>query len=64
MKKILRVTVPLTSRIAPALGAVLILVGLLASSKVHMAQSTSSPTITTDKSDYVPGETVVISGSG
>jgi len=64
MKKILRVTVPLTSRIAPALGAVLILVGLLASSKVDMAQSTSSPTITTDKSDYVPGETVVISGSG
>ena len=65
MKKILRVTVPLTSRIAPALGAILILVGLLASSKVHMAQvSTSSPTITTDKSDYAPGETVVMSGSG
>src|SRR5207244_6371405 len=35
------------------------------SSKVHMAQvSTSSPTITTDKSDYAPGETVVMSGSG
>jgi len=65
MKKILQATVPLTSRIAPALGAILILVGLLASSKVHMAQvSTSSPTITTDKSDYAPGETVVMSGSG
>ncbi|PYK92046.1 MAG: hypothetical protein DME35_00250, partial [Verrucomicrobia bacterium] len=65
MKKILQATVPLTSRIAPALGAILILVGLLASSKVHMAQvSTSSPTITTNKSDYAPGETVVMSGSG
>src|SRR5438093_7905065 len=65
MKKILRVTVPFTSRIAPALGAILILVGLLASSSVHMAQvSTSSPTITTDKSDYAPGETVGMSGSG
>src|SRR5438874_10386991 len=65
MKKILRVTIPLTSRIAPALGAILILVGLLASSQVHMAQvSTSSPTITTNKSDYAPGETVVMSGSG
>src|SRR5437660_457639 len=65
MKKILQATVPLTSRIAPALGVILILEGLLASSKVHMAQvSTSSPAITTDKSDYAPGETVVMSGSG
>ena len=64
MSKIFRAATPLTSRIAPVLGAVLVLIGLMASSQLHLAQVTAGSTVTTDKSDYVPGETVVISGSG
>src|SRR5882724_3583435 len=64
MSKIFRAAAPLTSRIAPVLGAVLVLIGLMASSQLHLAQVTAGSTVTTDKSDYVPGETVVISGSG
>src|SRR5256885_9814570 len=64
MSKIFRAATPLTSRIAPVLGAVLVLIGLMASSQLHLAQVTAGSTVTTDKSDYVPGESVVISGSG
>src|SRR6266403_1176659 len=64
MSKIFRAAAPLTSRIAPVLGAVLVLVGLIASSQLHLAQVTAGSTVTTDKNDYAPGETVAISGSG
>src|SRR5205809_917870 len=64
MSKIFRAAAPLTSRIAPVLGAVLVLIGLMASSQLHLAQVTAGSTVTTDKSDYAPGETVAISGSG
>src|SRR5437773_6158939 len=36
----------------------------MASSQLHLAQVTAGSTVTTDKSDYAPGETVAISGSG
>jgi len=39
-------------------------VGLIASSQLHLAQVTAGSTVTTDKNDYAPGETVAISGSG
>ncbi|PYK43005.1 MAG: hypothetical protein DME53_13670 [Verrucomicrobia bacterium] len=64
MSKIFRAAAPLTSRIAPLLGAVLVLIGLMASSQLHLAQVTAGSTVTTDKNDYAPGETVAISGSG
>src|SRR5438477_12087286 len=64
MSKIFRAAAPLTSRITPVLGAVLVLIGLMASSQLHLAQVTAGSTVTTDKSDYAPGETVAISGSG
>src|SRR5947208_16041477 len=64
MSKIFRAAAPLTSRIAPVLGAVLVLIGLMASSQLHLAQVTAGSTVTTDKNDYAPGETVAISGSG
>ena len=64
MSKIFRAAAPLTSRIAPVLGAVLVLIGLMASSQLHLAQVTAGSTVTSDKSDYGPGETVAISGSG
>src|SRR5947207_11203694 len=64
MSKIFRAAAPLTSRIAPVLGAVLVLIGLMASSQLHLAQVTAGCTVTTDKNDYAPGETVAISGSG
>src|SRR5207244_3454112 len=53
MSKIFRAATPLTSRIAPVLGAVLVLIGLMASSQLHLAQVTAGSTVTTDKSDYV-----------
>src|SRR4030095_9125098 len=62
MSKIFRATVPLTQRLVPVFGAVLILFGLIASSQTN--SQTTSPTIATDKSDYMPGDTVVIMGSG
>src|SRR5437762_935371 len=64
MSKIFRAAAPLTSRITPVLGAVLVLIGLMASSQLHLAQVTAGSTVTSDKSDYGPGETVAISGSG
>jgi len=62
-------SVPLTSRIAPVFGAILVLVGLIGSSELHLvgvvnADAPNSPAIATDKGDYVPGETVTITGSG
>src|SRR5437773_11636943 len=36
----------------------------MASSQLHLAQVTAGSTVTSDKSDYGPGETVAISGSG
>ena len=36
----------------------------MASSQLHLAQVTAGSTVTTDKNDYAPGETVAISGSG
>src|SRR5207248_4345614 len=62
MSKIFRAAAPLTSRITPVLGAVLVLIGLMASSQLHLAQVTAGSTVTTDKSDYAPGETVAITG--
>src|SRR5215831_13234524 len=62
MKKILW-AVPLANRITPVLGCVCILLGLITSSQVH-SDITGPPTITTDKSDYIPGDAVGISGSG
>src|SRR5438132_10103007 len=64
MSKIFRAAAPLTRRIAPVLGSVLVLVRLIASSQLHLAQLTAGSTVTTDKNDYAPGETVAISGSG
>src|SRR5205814_8431554 len=64
MSKIFRAAAPLTSRIAPVLGAILVLIGLMASSQLHLAQVTAGSTVTTDKNDYAPGETVAIRGAG
>src|SRR5258707_9555017 len=64
MSKLFRAAAPLTSRIAPVLGAVLVLIGLMASSQLNFAHVTAGSTVTTDKNDYAPGETVAISGSG
>src|SRR6266567_6810630 len=61
MKRILHVTVPLTTRMVPVLGAIVVLMGLTLSSKVH---SGSTATVSTNKADYAPGETVTITGAG
>src|SRR5215467_15422259 len=60
MKKILRKTVPLTNRVAAIVGGVFMLVGLASSQN----NPGSALTLKTDKSDYLPGETVNITGTG
>ena len=60
MKKILRKTIPLTNQVAAIVGGVFMLVGLASSQN----NPGSALTLKTDKTDYLPGETVNIIGTG